>query len=503
MQFKKPVAFWLASLFLALITSPLNAQDADADLVSEPIDTVSDFLVAKGAGPNPYSITDKIISERLSQLTGCLQLRNTGVVKGYIRTYVQSKPEKTRQMLGRRLTYFPLFERKLKEHGLPADLKYLSVVESALNAKAVSKVGATGLWQFMPYTGSDYGLRQNSVVDERIDPVEATDAAMRYLKDLYRQYNDWALAMAAYNSGPTRVNSAIKKAHSRNFWAIQRYLPEETRNYVPAFIAASYICNYFPQHELQPRHPDYDEQLTDFLRVYDALSFRDISDATGIDYTVIKNLNPGYKRDYVPANTNGHFIILPKRVMPAFVRYLNSLGSRSYSLDGNSEYAGGIAGEGRYTQMTLSVQQGESVESFAQKIGMCGSHLQAWNDLSSQYLHAGQKIQVWRPVFVQKHQNLNIEAPAQAGKPKKSEQVYNTAHPRKDSPAAVAESPRPVVVRREQSPSQGAQFQWHTVRRNESLEDIARQYSVSAENIRKLNSLSTVQFGMRLKVREL
>jgi membrane-bound lytic murein transglycosylase D len=142
-------------------------------------------------------------------------------------------------MLGRRLTYFPLYEEKMREYGVPEDLNTSSVVESALNAKAVSRVGATGLWQFMPSTGGEYGLHTSSAVEDRSNPVKSTDAAARHLRDLYKMFDDWALALAAYNSGAGRVNSAIKRAGSRDFWQIQKFLPMETRNYVPAFIAAT------------------------------------------------------------------------------------------------------------------------------------------------------------------------------------------------------------------------------------------------------------------------
>ncbi len=490
---------------LALFSSPLLAQQAeviqDADLIA-PADTVSEvvssILTAKGGGPR--TLTEAELRERLSFLNGCLELKANGTVKGYINTYSLMKTEKTKGMLGRRLTYFPLFEQKLKQYGLPSDLKYLSVVESALNPKAVSKVGATGLWQFMPSTGSDYGLRNNSVCEDRSDPVKSTDAAARYLKALYTQYSDWALALAAYNSGPGRVNSAIKRAHSRNFWVIQRFLPEETRNYVPAFIAATYICNYYQEHGMQPYDPDYDQQLTSYLTVYEGMSFRAISDATGIEYSVIKALNPGYKRDYVPPTVEGHFVILPQRVMPAFVRYLNTLGTRNYQLENNdSYYTGGEVGDGRYWKNSVSVTAPEHINDFAAKFGCNGEHLKAWNKLKSNYLVAGQMLSIWHPVFVQKHQSGRIQAPVQPQDKNKKPEISAAAG---NKPAASNPEPMaaPIYKRDESKP---AEYQYHTMQRNESLEDIARQYATSVESLRKINNLDGVKVGMRLKVRQL
>ncbi len=501
MQLRNPILCWL-TLALFFCASPVWGQEQQeaADL-EDPIDT-ADILVAKGGGPNTKLLTDADLRERLSYLNGCLELRTNGVVKGYIKTYVQNKPEKARAMLGKRLTYFPLFEQKLREYGLPTDLKYLSVVESALNAKAVSRVGATGLWQFMPATGSDYGLRNNSAVEDRSNPVKSTDAAARYLRDLHKQFGDWALALAAYNSGPGRVNSAIKRGHSRNFWVIQRFLPQETRNYVPAFIAASYLCNFYQEHDLEPYNPDLDAQMVSYIKVYEGLSFRDISDATGIDYSIIKDLNPGFRRDYVPPSTDGNFVIVPQRVMPAFLKYLNTLGSRVYVQEGDYQN-GGVTGDGRYFETTVSVAQPESVDMLAQRIGggISGDHLKTWNKLSSNFVYPNQNIRIWRPVFVQKYDKLHIEAPKSKVPVAKIKPMDGTggsnAAPSTTAPQAT------LVNSRKEEVVRTAVFQYHTVRRNESLEDIAHQYATTVENIRKLNGGDGVKFGMRLKIRAL
>lgn len=500
MQLKNPVFCWFAFFFL-FCAAPLFSQSQDiiqdADL-ADPVDT-SDMLVAKGVVP---PLSDEVLKERLSYLSGCVELRTNGVVKGYIKTYSQLKTEKARTMLGKRLTYFPLFEQKLKEYGLPADLKFLAVVESALNPKAVSRVGATGLWQFMPATGKEYGLYTTGVVEDRSNPVKSTDAAARHLRDLYKVYNDWALALAAYNSGQGRVNSAIKRAHSRNFWAIQNYLPKETRNYVPAFIAATYICNYYTAHGLAPYEPDMDEQLTNYIKVYEGITFRDIAEATGIDHSIVKTLNPGFKRDYIPASTQGHFVILPERVMPAFIRYLNTLGNRTYTLEKNDGYANASLGDGRYWHSLVNVQQPDHIENIAQKVGCNSDQLKAWNKIESNYVPSGQYLKIWHPVYVQKHAAIRIEAPAQNNsRVKKNEKTQAAGTVSASNTSAQATSP-PLTIYRRDDPNRVPEFQFHTVRRNESLEDIARQYATTVESLRKLNNISEFSVGVRLKIRE-
>ena len=501
MQFKNSVCYYLAlalTLFSNIVVFAQKEEPLQLSDLEEPAD-IPDNFVAKGA--YPISITDAELRERLGVLSSCLELRTTTVVKSYIKTYIQIQTEKTRNMLGKRLTYFPLYEAKFQQYGVPEDLKFLSVVESALNAKAVSRVGATGLWQFMPSTGGEYGLRTNTAVEDRSNPVKSTDAAARHLRDLHKQFKDWALALAAYNSGAGRVTAAIRRAGSRNFWSIQRYLPEETRNYVPAFIAATYICNYFQMHGLAPHNPDLDQQLTDYTSVYEGISFRDISDATGISYQVIKELNPGFKRDYVPPTTDGHFVVVPERVMPAFIRYLNSVSSaRKYKLENFEKYTSADMGDGRYWTSKVNVKELQHVDKLAACYGLCGVQVKSWNNLESNFVSPGQTLQLYRPVFVQKHSGIRIEAPSVA-----------TIAPAKQSLAAKKSnvpagkpkpSVQPALVHAEPLMPREKQYQYHTVRRNESLEDIARQFATSVESLRKLNNLESVKFGARLKIRE-
>ncbi len=483
-----PVRF-VGFLFGIVFAGALYAQQQDEAEFLDVEDSTLMALTPKGGEPLYPLPTEAELHQRLGKLRGCIDLKVTRAVQAYVRTYLHLRPEKARHILGRRLTYFPLFEEKLREQGLPPDLKYLAVVESALNPRAVSRAGAVGLWQFMPTTGRTYGLRQNSVIDERSNAVESTEAAVRYLKALYQQYNDWALALAAYNSGPGRVNAAIKRAHSRNFWVIQRYLPRETRNYVPAFIAATYLCNFFYVHGLEPIEPDPDEQITSYLRVYEGITFQDIADATGVSHATIVELNAGFKRAYLPEDeVKGHYVLLPSRVMPAFLRYLNSLGTRKYLLESLKANANTNLGDGRYWQLTVTINQEDRVDRIAAMLGCHPEHLKAWNRLTDDIVPAGQKVAVWRPVYVFKHTPLRIEAtPTEEGTSKEV--------------SSSASSPTPVVRREEAD--RYKRYLYHTLQRNECLEDVARQYGTPVETLCRLNNCNGLFPGVRIKVKEL
>ncbi len=478
-------------LLLSLFRTGIAHSQSEETVIGE-LEVIEDSVATLAEKGDGFLTGDELLA-RLESVGSCVDLRVTDVVRGYIRNYVNRNSEKASMMLGRRLTYFPLYEEKMREYGVPEDLKYLSVVESALNAKAVSRVGATGLWQFMPSTGGEYGLHTNSAVEDRSNPVKSTDAAARHLRDLYKMFDDWALALAAYNSGAGRVNSAIKRAGSRDFWQIQKFLPLETRNYVPAFIAATYLCNFYYLHGVSSSDPDLDLQLTGYINVYEGISFQDIADATGVSAELVKELNPGFKRDYVPPTTDGNYVVIPKRVMPAFVRYLNSISSaRSYKLDKPEEYTSRDLGDGRYWESRVTMRESLSVKEYARRAGLCAEHVKAWNNLTGDFLNLGQKIVLHRPVYVQKHSAVRIDMPvSQEEKPSRS-----TGKPQPSGNTTAENQPAP-------QPAEAPRWLYHVVRRNESLEDIARLYSTSTEGIRRLNDCSKVKFGDRLKIRSL
>lgn len=254
---------------------------------------------------------------------GCLiPVKLTKEVKDQIYRYTESYKKGSGEILGRAEMYFPIFDQYLSEAGIPSQLKYLSIVESALRPDAVSSAGAAGLWQFMRETGRHYGLEINRTVDQRRDPHLSTQSAVRYLKDLYDTFGDWSLALAAYNSGPGRVREAIRQANSTDFWKIKNYLPKETRNYVPAFIAASYLVSYYYMHGIEPILVEDDLVFTSSIMVYEKISFDDIASWTDLPIEKIRKLNPAYLKNYIPENESGQYLVLPNHSIHQVVNHL-------------------------------------------------------------------------------------------------------------------------------------------------------------------------------------
>lgn len=256
--------------------------------------------------------TKNVIKERLYGIEKSVELKFNKEVKRYINSYVKHGRRTTERILGRSAVYFPIFEYYLELYNLPEDLKYLTIIESALITKAISPKGAGGLWQFIRSTGRSYDLKINNYVDERFDIHKSSEAAARLLSDLYVRYGDWSLVIAAYNSGTVNVDRAIRKTRSKDFWKIRKHLPKETQDYVPKFIAASYVMNYYLFYNLRPEYPDYSLQLTSSTKIYSRFSFKEIAKESGVPIEVIRMLNPGFKRQVIPPSSEGYNLVLPQ-----------------------------------------------------------------------------------------------------------------------------------------------------------------------------------------------
>ncbi len=269
--------------------------------------------------------SDEVYIDRLQRMPTVMEMPYNRIVRQFIDRYCSRLRRTVSVMLGRTNFYMPIFEQALESYNLPLELKYLPVIESSLNPTAVSRAGATGLWQFMLATGKQYGLRVNSLVDDRRDPIRASYAAAQYLRDLYKIFGDWTLVIAAYNCGPENVNRAIRRAGgSMDYWTIYPYLPSETRGYVPAFIAANYVMTYYCEHNICPMITHLPAH-TDTVEVSRDVNLQQIADVCGTDLGMLRELNPQYRRDIVNGSSEPSLIRMPIPVINRFIELEDSV----------------------------------------------------------------------------------------------------------------------------------------------------------------------------------
>ena len=350
---------------------------------------------------NP-TFSDSIYIDRLSRMPVIMEMPYNDIVRKFIDTYTIRLRNQVSFMLSACNFYMPIFEEALDAYNLPLELKYLPIIESALNPSAVSRAGATGLWQFMLTTGKLYGLESNSLVDERRDPIKATWAAARYLKDMYNIYKDWNLVIAAYNCGPGNVNKAIRRAGGKtDYWAIYNYLPRETRGYVPAFIAANYVMTYYCKHNICPMETTI-PQATDTVQVSRNLHFEQIADICHIPLEEIKSLNPQYKRNIVPGNSKPYTLRLPTEAISSFIDNQDTIyNHRSTELFKNRRTVASVgtrskatAGDGELTY--YKIKQGDTLGTIARKFGVSVRQLRSWNGLRNNNIRAGRRLKIYK-----------------------------------------------------------------------------------------------------------
>lgn len=299
------------TVFLLLTCLSLTANAAS------PTEALADYIIES---------TDSLIKARLALLdSSIMEHRLDDDVRRRIINYTENWPRTATRLLSRSARYFPVFEEQLAAAGMPLGLKYVTIQESALRPFATSHVGAGGLWQLMPGTAREHGLTVNEVLDERLDPELGCAAGLEYLRLQYERYEDWSLALAAYNCGPGNVNKALRRSRSskKDYWSIRKYLPRETRNYLPNIIAAAYLMAFHHEHDVSPAPMELDLQVTEAITVYRKLSLHRVIQVTGLRPEVVLELNAQYLRGYLPGMPGGHRLRLPKRVMPAMRTYLN------------------------------------------------------------------------------------------------------------------------------------------------------------------------------------
>jgi len=411
-------------------------------------------------------------------------------VKKFIELYSVRKRKLTARILGLSEIYFPLFEEQLDRFNMPLELKYLAVIESALNPVANSKAGAKGLWQFMYGTGKVYGLRVSSYVDDRYDPYKATIAACEHLQDLYDIYGNWSLALAAYNSGAGNVNKAIRRSGGlKNFWAINRYLPKETRSYVPAFIAASYVLAYANEHKIYPVDPGILYYEVDTVTVKHPLTFDQLSEMMRIPWDEIAFLNPAYKKGVIPATPEMPYKLrLRKKYVGDFIN--NEAAVYAYkSRKALSEDASLAAIYASYRETTqYTVKKGETVASIAKKFHMSVPELKSLNNLKKNSVRPRQKIFVYVPGSAPKIPDSLLHKQVMASKPDSAK----IAPVHKDTSKTAAAEP----VTETSAPK------IHVVKSGESLGLIAGKYHVTVGELTAWNNLSTskVVVGQKIKI---
>ena len=356
---------------------------------------------------NP-EFSDSIYIDRLSRMPTVMEMPYNEIVRKFIDMYTGRLRNQVAFMLSACNFYMPIFEEALDTYGLPLELKYLPIIESALNPSAVSRAGASGLWQFMLNTGKIYGLESNSLVDERRDPIKATWVAARYLKDMYAIYQDWNLVIAAYNCGPGTINKAIRRAGGKtDYWEIYNYLPKETRGYVPAFIAANYVMTYYCKHNICPMETNIPD-ATDTIQVNRNLHFEQIADVCGINMDEIKSLNPQYKRNIVPGDSKPRTLRLPINYISTFIDSQDTIyahrsaelfkNRRTVSVANTRSTARSSKGksspQGEVTYH--KIRSGETLSTIARKYGVTVNQIKNWNGMSSTRINAGKRLKIYK-----------------------------------------------------------------------------------------------------------
>ena len=353
----------------------------------------------------------EVYIDRLKRIPSIIEMPYNEVVQKFIDRYSGRLRHSVSYMLGASNFYMPIFEEALETYGLPLELKYLPVIESALNPTAVSRVGATGLWQFMLATGKRYGLEVNTLVDERRDPIKASYAAANYLSDLYKVFGDWNLVIAAYNCGPDQINKAIHRSKgSKDYWQIYPYLPKETRGYVPAFIAANYIMTYYCEHNICPMTTRLPAK-TDTVMVSRNVHLEQIAAVCNIDIEQLRTLNPAYRHDIVPGATKMSAVRLPHTEVGKFIDLEDSIYAYNaevlfskratvevnddvptYTRKSSTKRSRKKASRSRGRSVT--VKSGQTLSEIAKRNGTTVAKLRRLNGIKGSNIRAGKKLRV-------------------------------------------------------------------------------------------------------------
>jgi membrane-bound lytic murein transglycosylase D len=483
----------------------------------------ADACLLNAFGYSPETVpafTPEVVSSRLAVLD-----RNTpfnlvynSTVQGFIDLYAARRRDISTKVLGMSELYFPMIEEYLAKYEIPLEMKYLSIVESALNPVAISRAGAGGLWQFMVGTGKMYGLDVSSYQDERFDPYKSTDAACRYLKSLYKTFGNWELALAAYNSGPGNVNKAIRRSGGKkDFWAIKAFLPKETQGYVPAFIAVNYVMNYASEYNIYPKKPLITFFETDTVGVSKRVDFKALSQVIDMPVEDIAFLNGTYKLKEIPENGQKHYLILPISKVGLYMANEDVVYAQSEIKRYEPELVASTANtvpegsEGKVvwetTWKTHKVRKGESLGSIADKYNVSLADLRKWNKIKSSRIVPGQSLKVQaktkKVIYEEKKPATSTpEETAVAKENKESGEEENYRESAETKATAEAKTEKATAPAKSAEPK----YKYYTVQKGDTLTKIASAKGVTVNDIKHLNKglkENKLAVGQKIKIKQI
>jgi membrane-bound lytic murein transglycosylase D len=476
------------------------AEFANQDLFKEMINDIENINLDEKVD---FDLPTEVLKKRLAYLDSksAFNIEYNAGLENLIKHYLKNRKKSFERLMGIAQFYFPMYEAALSKHNVPLEIKYLSIVESALNPKAVSRVGATGLWQFMYYTGKEYGLDITTYVDERSDPLLSTEAACEYMKRMYGIFGDWDLVLASYNAGPGNVSKAIRRSGGKqNYWNIRPFLPKETQGYVPAFLATMYVMEFHKEHGIVPQKAVVNPLATDTIRIKNKMTFKQIADLLDVSEKEIEFLNPSYKRGVVP-NIDGkkHYLRLPLEKLAVFISnedkmyaYANydfnrrekpyfrdeMLASRggSYDLNTNIKFH--------------KVRRGENLSTIARKYGVTVSEIKRWNGLKSNAAKAGANLKI--EVVERVPSNTAVAAKTVPKNNQTKDTVSDKISKENEERVAIVKAEKglsPIDTITQKKPKFIAKE--HVVSKDDNLYTLSRKYGASVDDLKQWNQLET------------
>ena len=450
-----------------------------------------------------YELSTELLKQRLKEMDAKspFNIQYNPALENVIKSFLKNRKKSFERLMAISEYYFPTFEEALAKQNVPLEIKYLSIVESALNPKAVSRVGATGLWQFMYATGKEYNLNVDSYVDERSDPLKSSKAATQYMTNMYRIFGDWELVLASYNSGAGNVAKAIRRSGGQqNYWNIRKYLPKETQGYVPAFLATMYIYEYHKEHGIVPNRALVKHFETDTIMIKKEMSFKQIADLMDVPVSQIQLLNPAYKMNVVPFYPNKpHFLRLPKEKIAVFTSnedkiyaYVDKERTKiemphyvTNSRLASNTTTSDTSSNSKYSSKTKyhTVRRGESLGLISNKYGVAVSDLKRWNNLRSNSINYGAKLKIVSTI------KEKVSAPKEVPAVIEKEEETAIASVQVTNPEADGE----IKI---------DEASVYTVQKGDNLSSIARKFNISVAELKELNNLedANVKLDTKLKV---